>query len=100
MKILRKIFTILIILLLALLLFAFGYYFAVTSPVSLKSEKLSFREENITVYDSYGVPVDAFMQNGETYTVPYSEIPKHTRQAFIDTEDKRFFRITDTTIGA
>ncbi|MBO7297635.1 MAG: transglycosylase domain-containing protein [Clostridia bacterium] len=73
------------------MLFAFGYYFAVTSSVSLESEKLSFREENITVYDSHGVPVDAFMQNGETYTVPYTEIPKHTRQAFIDTEDKRFF---------
>ena len=91
MKILRKIFTILIILLLALLLFAFGYYFAVTSSVSLKSEKLSFREENIVVYDSYGVPVDALIQNGETYVVPYLEIPKHTRQAFIDVEDKRFF---------
>lgn len=91
MKIIRKIFTILIILFLVLLLFAFGYYFAVTSSVSLQSEKLSFREENITVYDGEGTPVNACLQNGETYTVPYAEIPSHTKQAFIDTEDKRFF---------
>lgn len=90
MKLLGKLFKILFLLLLALVLFGLGYYYAVTRKESLQAQKLLFNEKSLTILDNQGEKVTAsslfFKQ-----TTPYTQIPQHTVYAFVDTEDKNFF---------
>ena len=91
MKLIRKILKLILLFILALIIFCFGYYFAVTSSVKLAPEKLTFKQENVCVYDCNGAPVNAVLDKGEIKSLSISQIPKNTLQAFIATEDKRFF---------
>ncbi len=92
MKIIKKLFLLILLLLLALIIFAFGYYFAVTRRISLNPEKLLFSEKTITFYDEKGEPIRGASTPFFKQTISIEAIPTHTKQAFIDTEDKRFYR--------
>ena len=91
MKVVRFIFRLLIFLILATTIFFFGYYFAATKDAQLYPEKLVFCENNVRVFDGENQPVKTVSALTCKNTVRLQDIPKHTQQAFIDTEDKRFF---------
>ncbi len=90
MRLLRKLFSIIFFLFLAFLLFAIAYYFSVTSHVELSHEKLLLVNQNVIVYDAYGKSVDNFSTGGKQ-TVQLTDVPLHTRAAFVGVEDKRFY---------
>ncbi len=91
MKIIKKISLILCLGFLAAILVAIGYYFSVTKEVILLPEKLVFDEKNILLYDGNGEIIKsstAFFKQ----TTAIQDIPEHTKRAFIDVEDKRFYQ--------
>lgn len=91
MKVIRFIFRLLIFLILVMTVFFFGYYFAATKDARLCPEKLVFCENNVRIYDVDNQPIKTVNALTHKNTVHIENIPKHTQQAFIDTEDKRFF---------
>ncbi|MBQ2701748.1 MAG: transglycosylase domain-containing protein, partial [Clostridia bacterium] len=91
MRIIGKIFKFLLFLLLAACLVGLGYYFAVTHKETLRPEKLLLHEQTVEVYDYAGARIENVSAVAFKQTVAFSELPKHTVAAFIDTEDKRFF---------
>ncbi len=91
MKLIRKILYLLLLLFIALCLMGVGYYYAVTKNTFLQPEKLLLNEKSVYVYDArqqLAKNVDSFIPK---QTVDISAIPLHTKQAFIDVEDKRFY---------
>ena len=92
MKIIRKILFFLFLIFLALVLVGVGYYLAVTKNVSLSPEKLVLNEKSVIIYDENGDSI----QNTATFlpqqTVLIQDIPQHTKQAFVNTEDRRFYK--------
>ncbi len=91
MKLLKKIFKILLLLVLLATFFFIGYYFSVTSGVSLSPKKLTINENTAQIYDYK----DKQVANASTLVsqeiTAISSIPDHTKYAFIDTEDRNFF---------
>ena len=92
MKIIRKILLFLLIAFLACVLIGFGYYLAVTKKVALQPEKLILNEKSVVVYDENGVAVQNTTAFAPRQTVHSHEIPEHTKHAFVDTEDRRFYK--------
>lgn len=92
MRIIGKILKWLFIFFLALLLVGLGYYFAVTKDAHLSSEKLALSENSVTLYDNDNVRIASSHKGFIGQTVQYESIPVHTIRAFVDTEDKRFFK--------
>ena len=90
MKLLRKLLSIIFFLFLAFSIFAIAYYFSVTSHVQLSHDKLLLAHQNVIVYDAFGKNMDAFSFDGKQ-TVQIGDIPLHTRAAFVNVEDKRFY---------
>ncbi len=92
MKLIRKLFLLFFLLLLGAGIFLVGYYFAVTKGARLDPEKLVLNEKTVVFYDGQGEPVrnasTAFLRQ----TTPLEEIPLHTQNAFISTEDRRFYK--------
>lgn len=91
MKTVRKIFLIGCAFFLALICIALGYYFFVTRNTRLDPQKLLFNEKNITVYNEQNERVEHQLFPTEKETVRIALLPDHTKYAFIDTEDRRFF---------
>ncbi len=91
MKILGKLLKIIFLLFLACALIAVGYYLAVTKNVSLDSKKLVISEKNVTVYDINGESIQNVASLFPKQTVGADAIPAFTKQAFVDTEDRRFY---------
>lgn len=92
MKTLRKILLVLFSFLGVTTLVASAYCFFVTREVTLSPEKLILNEKTVCLYDCAGVQV----RNASTVllkqTTPIAECPNHLKNAFIDTEDKRFYK--------
>lgn len=91
MRILRKILR---FVLLALLIGAsvfITYYLIVTKDTHLQPSKLLLSERTVAVYDCANEQVKSTLPPSFKESVPIKDIPKATRQAFVDTEDKRFF---------
>lgn len=91
MKIVRNI--LLALLALALLLVAVfgGYYYAVTKDATLQPEKLTLSDDSLVVYDKNACAV----RNDATAArspVRLDELSAQTVNAFVYTEDKRFFK--------
>ena len=92
MKILKILFKLILFLILAVSLIGIGYYFAVTNHVHLDENKLVLSQDNVCIYDMKNIPVkysDGRDENKRPVSI--KDIPEHTKQAFIDTEDKRFY---------
>lgn len=92
MKLFRKITLSLLLLILSGITFGVGYYCFVTKSTALCPEKLLFSEKSVLLYDENGAEIrSASFQNFKQAT-KIEDIPKTVRQAFIDTEDKRFYK--------
>ncbi len=91
MKVLKRILPIFFIVFLTLFLICVSYYFIVTKDVSLLDEKLSLSENSILLYDSENERVRAFSESFSAPIVSEKEIPKCVKNAFVSTEDKRFY---------
>lgn len=91
MRIIRKILWIVFLLLISACLFAFGYYLAATKDAVLIPNKLLLSEKTITIYDENNVIVKNTSQIFQQQTISYKNLPLHTKNAFISTEDKRFY---------
>lgn len=79
------------LLLLAGGIFVLGYYFAVTKDATLSPEKLILNEKSVTVYDRNEEPILGAASASLKQTVDIKSLPKHLSQAFVNTEDKRFY---------
>ena len=93
----RKIVTV-ILLSLAVVLLAGGLFCvlllepAVPFGPRLDEARLAHIERTVTVLDNDGNPlVDQIYDNNKRY-IPLTDIPEHTRNAFIAIEDKRFYK--------
>ncbi|MBQ8292038.1 MAG: penicillin-binding protein [Clostridia bacterium] len=91
MKLLKKLLWLIIVGILLIGVFCFGYYYANTKSVELCPEKLLLSQKSVTLYDGNGNVATGLSTQVDGQTVRFEEIPKHTLQAFIDTEDKRFY---------
>ncbi len=91
MRIIRKILWLIFMLVLAGSLIALGYYLAATKNTALNPDKLVLSEKNIVIYDKDGVEVNNVASLSFQQTVSVNEIPNHTKNAFVATEDKRFY---------
>lgn len=90
MKRIKKLLLCFLAFLCVLFLFAIGYYLAVTNDAVLMDEKLLLNEQSVLLYDENG----AIVQGATSFirqTARHKDIPKHTKEAFIAVEDKRFF---------
>ncbi len=91
MNTLKKLLKISLLFLCALLLSGLGYYFAVTNSATLLPEKLRFNERTITLYDCEGVACHNLLDGRLKQNTSSKNLPVQVKQAFIDTEDKRFY---------
>lgn len=92
MKTFRKI---LLILCLGFFVFAIGfcgYYSFVTYDVSLQTEKLLLPDTQIVIYDETGQKVSGASSFQTRDIVRIDTLPKYLPAAFVNVEDKRFYR--------
>ena len=92
MKTFRKI---LLILCLGFFVFAIGfcgYYSFVTYDVSLQTEKLLLPDTQIVIYDETGQKVSGAGSFQTRDIVRIDTLPKYLPAAFVNVEDKRFYR--------
>ena len=91
MKTLKRISICALALCLVGIISAFIYYKLATKDVTLIPERLTLHESNLTLYDSDNnlIPLGT---EANRQTVSKEEIPWHTKQAFIDVEDRRFYK--------
>ncbi len=89
MKTLYKTFLAIFLTLTALFLGFLGYFFAATSSVHLSHEKLLLPHQNVIIYDENGEAIESVTTTQTATSI--ADVPVHTRWAFIDTEDKRFY---------
>ena len=92
MRVIRKILWIVFLLFIFATIFCLGYYVAVTKNVQLDPQKLILNEKNVVVYDENGEVVKGVSALSRSQTVTFDEIPQHVKDAFICTEDKRFYK--------
>lgn len=92
MKVIRKILLAILILFILLVFIAFGYYLSVTRGVSLDPEKLLFSEKSVLIYDKDGTAVQNASSGILKESVSANEIPQALKDAFVCTEDKRFYQ--------
>ena len=91
MKTLRILSILFISALLGLALTAGGYYLAVTANVRLDENKLLLSDEQTAVFAADGTKLAGCAYANGQARVRIDELPDHTKRAFVDTEDKRFF---------
>ncbi len=92
MRIIKKLIWFVLISFLIVTSIAIGYYIAVTKEVNLDHEKLLLSGNELVIYDKNGQTVKnvaSFLPKQSTKT---GEIPLHTKLAFVNTEDKRFYK--------
>ena len=92
MKILKRLFLLLLISAVILFSLLVGYYLAATKDVSLVPEKLTLADNHLLVYDCNGELNDNVSAFSIKQTTKLEEIPKHTQLAFVSIEDKRFYK--------
>lgn len=92
MKLLRKILLIGALGFLGCLTVFFGYYLTVTSGVRLDENKLLLPDTRIVVYDNSGKMVAGVGSFDQRNVVSIDDLPAYLPTAFVNTEDKRFYR--------
>ena len=91
MKRIKKFLLVVCISFFAVVLSGLGYYFAVTSGVTLERSKLLLPNLQICAYDSRGQKISSGTGFATRETVKIDELSKNTKNAFICVEDKRFY---------
>ena len=92
MRVARKIFLVFSILFVLLLTVAFGYYLSVTHGVSLHPEKLLFSEKSVQIFDQNGEVIQNTNNAILKESISIKELPQSLKDAFVCTEDKRFYK--------
>ncbi len=92
MKIIKKLLLFISLLFFAALLVGVGYYLAVTKSVELDPRKLVFNEQTLLLYDGNGKPSSPSHAGSFRQSTSIREIPQKVQRAFVDTEDRRFYR--------
>ena len=92
MRVARKIFLIISIFSISLVIIACGYYLGVTHDATLNPEKLLFNEKSILIYDQNGDVVQNTNGSILKESISIKEIPQSLKDAFVCTEDKRFYK--------
>ena len=92
MKIIKKILWVGFLLFILATVFVLGYYVAVTKNVALDPQKLVLSEKNVVVYDQDSEPVKGVSAISRAQTVSIKDVPQHVKDAFVSTEDKRFYK--------
>lgn len=70
---------------------AFAAYFAVTNDVKLDTNKLINYGQSITFYDTDGNKIDSSSLIGNRSSVGIKDLPDHVKNAFIASEDRKFY---------
>ena len=92
MKSLRKILLVVLSFFGIATLVASAYCYFITSDVKLSPSKLLLNEKTVCLYDCAGEQVTNASTSLLKQTTPIVECPEHLKKAFIDVEDKRFYR--------
>lgn len=92
MKKSRKILLIVLSVVFALFAASGAYYLIVTRDVSLDESKLSLSEDKIELFDGNDVPVKSAAIPSSRETFRLEELDEKVKFAFVDTEDKRFYK--------
>ena len=92
MKWLKKILLIFAVGFFSCIFVFFVYYAAVTHNVKLNPEKLLMPEAQICAYDKNGALLPCAGSFDHRATVQINELPAYLPAAFINTEDKRFYK--------
>ena len=91
MKVVRKI-LLAVSIAIALFTFVFSlYFFAATKNVTLQKEKLLLPNAQFFIYDKTGKRINHDYCFETRDIVAIEQLPKHVKDAFVCTEDKRFF---------
>lgn len=91
MKTLFKLLTVFLTILCALFLTAAIAFFCVTKNTVLDEEKLTLSHDEIAVLDQDDVCIKTQSLGEKNRLFSVKRLPKHTIEAFVDVEDKRFF---------
>lgn len=92
MKTGRKILLCVLIALCAAFLACGAAFSIVTKDVRLDESKLSLSNDEITLYDKDDDAVKTLSLGDKKRAFPLAEIPEYVKNAFIDTEDRRFYK--------
>ena len=92
MRVARKIFLAISIFLILLVIISCGYYLSVTHGVTLNPDKLLFNEKSVLIFDKNGDAVQNANGSILKESISINELPKTLKDAFVCTEDKRFFK--------
>ena len=90
MKILKRTFFIISGVSALLLLSLFIWFSSVTKRVKLIDARLSFQKESVEVFDGNGEKIPLALDRRFDFSI--STLPRKVKLAFVDTEDKRFYR--------
>ncbi len=91
MNVIKKLFKLLFLTILIFSVVFLGYYFSVTAGIRLSPDKLRCNEKTVTLYDGAGEEIP-YASSFLRQTTSAKDIPKHVKQAFVDVEDKRFYK--------
>ena len=91
MKLIKFLLRALLFAILAAILGALFWYFISTKDTALQPEKLVISPNNVTLYDNKNCTLDNLSSKTLHQSTSLANVPMHTRNAFIFTEDKRFY---------
>ena len=89
MKVLKKLFLIVVLLCFSSVLIFSAYYVSVTAGITLQEEKLTNNCLSMKIYDDEGAIIPC--GNSCINAVEFDNFPTHLVNAFIATEDRNFF---------
>ena len=92
MKLLRKILLIFSLGFITCLTLFFGIYCIATKNVKLEPEKLLLPDTQVCIFDQAGKKLHGKTPFARREIVELEQLPKHLPDAFVATEDKRFYR--------
>ncbi len=91
MKVVKKIFLVVICAGLAFALAFCGYFFIATKQVNLDETKLLLPDTQVVIYDQNNEKVPSSFSFSKRSVVALEDLPSHLPSAFVCTEDKRFY---------
>ena len=91
MKAIKKILICILSLCLIGIAFVFIGYKSITLNTHLDPTKLTLSANRFMLYDYQGIAINLHTTKVKQ-SVSFEELPQHTKQAFIDIEDRRFYR--------
>ena len=91
MKVVKKIFLVVICAVSIFILCFLGYYFVATKQVQLDENKLLLPDTQVVIYDQKNEKVPSSFSFSKRSVISLEDLPSHLPSAFVCTEDKRFY---------